>query len=240
MSVPTIKYRNNNLVAHAVDRYVNGLCPPPRHLTLRPYNYTAPKFTEWWLIPSTDWPAFRYSKLCFGKSNSELMFTGFWVEKGMGNQLADMVKSNEIMERNWYWHELLEQGKAGALDKPLRAVQQRSGLPVSVCLSLYEFNHVRDPETGEDHPDDQLELVVGDIDLTFETVTEAANVLAPLNGAVTLTDLIARIADLGDLSWYWINFWVVIRVKYSQDGTGDWDAADIWHNALEPWLPWVM
>ena len=34
-------------------------------LTARPWNLYAAADTFWWLVPSTEWPAYRYGKLAF-------------------------------------------------------------------------------------------------------------------------------------------------------------------------------
>lgn len=239
MEGPTTRFMNNDQAVHAVYEYIKANHALQRHLTLRPFNYTAPKFTEWWLIPSTDWPAYHHSKLCFDQLGSETVFTGFYAEKGLGDQLTEMVKSSLIMGPGWYWYELVEEAQAGKLAEPMRAVLGRSGLPLVVYLSLYEFNNVPDYETGQTKPDDRMEFVAYVDDLLFEQTREAAGVLAPLNGARDLRDLAARIANLEDISWYWVNFMIGICLRYRGDDPGDWGAADVWKKALEPWMPWV-
>jgi len=236
-----MRFRNNDLAAHAVYRYIRESQPSVRHLTLRPYNRFDTKFTEWWLIPSTDWPAYRYGKLCFSQSDDTpyLMFIGFYVEKGLGRQLADLTKANQLMEPNWFWHDFLNAARGGVLDVPMRTIIERTGAPLQVYLNLYEFNHAPDPETGENAPDDWLEFVVHEDDLGFTPVFEGQDVLAPLNSVANLPDLVGRFIGLEKMTWYWINWMIGTYVQYSTDDTGDWGATDLWHKALEPWLRWV-
>lgn len=70
-------------------------------LTPRPWNLYSPTDTFWWLIPSTEWPAYRYGKLAFSVAKDvprkdllglndaaielDTIFAGFNVEKGYGN-----------------------------------------------------------------------------------------------------------------------------------------------------------
>jgi len=236
-----MRFRNNDLAAHTVYRYIRESQPPIRHLTLRPYNRFDTKFTEWWLIPSTDWPAYRYGKLFFLQSSGarNLMFTGFYIEKGLGRQLTDLTKANQLMGPNWFWNDFLNAARGGVLDAPMRVVHERAGVPLRIYLNLYEFNHVPDPETGINAPDDQLEFVIRDDDLGFTPVVEGKDVLAPLNRAVNLQDLVGHFIGLEKMTWYWVNWMIGVHVQYSTDDTGDWGAADLWHNALEPWLRWV-
>ena len=69
-------------------------------LTPRPWNLYSPADTFWWLVPSTDWPAYRYGKLAFSGARdvprrellqtntpalaTDSIFAGFNVEKGYG------------------------------------------------------------------------------------------------------------------------------------------------------------
>ncbi len=241
MQVPLMRFRNNDLAAHAVYHYIRESQPPIRDLVLRPYNRFDTKFSEWWLIPSSDWPAYRYGKLCFSKSDSvsDLMFTGFYVEKGLGRQLADLTKANQMMGPNWLWHDFLNAARGGVLDAPMRAVMERTGEPLHIYLNLYEFNHVPDPDADGNVPDDQLEFSVRGDDLSFTPTVEGKDVLVPLNRATNLQDLVGHFIGLEKMTWYWSNWMIGTYVRYSTDDTGDWGAADLWHNALEPWLRWV-
>lgn len=108
-----------------------------------------------------------------------------------------------------------------------------------VYVNLYQFNHMPDPETGQQHPDDQIAFVVPDTSLALSRVLNARTELQPLNETADLQDLVGRIETLPSLAWAWINLWIRVQVRYSKDNTGDWGAAQLWQNTLEPWLPWV-
>ena len=70
-------------------------------LTSRPWNMHSPADTLWWLLKSTDWPAYEHGKLVFsfakddarrrllGMNDSvlglDMIFAGFNVEKGYGS-----------------------------------------------------------------------------------------------------------------------------------------------------------
>ncbi len=240
MSTPSTQFRNNDLAAHAVYRYIKALQPPVDCLTLRPWNPYQPSHTEWYLVPSTEWPAYRFGKLSIHWANrGEQMSLGFYIERGLGSQLAGMVKSSQVMNATWYWPRFCKEVQAGALDPAVQKVLERSGLPVRVYLSLYHFNHVPDVDTGEQHPDDHLAFTISDAGLAFDRLLGAQNELSSLKEAANLRDLAARIERAPNLAWNWINLWVSVQVGYSQDDTGEWGAAQLWHNALELWLPWV-
>jgi len=69
---------------------------------LRPWNPYEPAHTEWFLVPSTEWPAYRFGKLYIDRSgDAEQMSCGFYIERGLGPQLAGLVKSSQLMDATW-------------------------------------------------------------------------------------------------------------------------------------------
>jgi hypothetical protein len=240
MPVPT-RFRNNDMASHAVYRYIKTLKPFVGHLTLRPFNPYQPAYSEWYLIPSTEWPAYRFGKLLMGQARGkpELMNLCYYVERGFSAQVAGIAKSTEVMDASWYWPRFSREAQAGALDEVIQIVMERTGLPVFVYFSLYHLNHLPDPETGEQRPDDQIGFLIRDSTLAFNRRYEAKNELSPLNEGTDLGDAIRRVEALPNLEWNWINLLIGVQVRYSEDDTGDWGAREIWHNVLEPWLPWV-
>jgi hypothetical protein len=48
------------------------------HFTLRPWNLYKPENTLWWLVPSKDWPSYKYGKIAIYKpKNSDSLRVGF-------------------------------------------------------------------------------------------------------------------------------------------------------------------
>ena len=251
MPIPSVAFENNYLVAQAVSRYIDNLRPSPQGFTLRPYQYQAPSFTEWWLVPSTEWPAYHHSKLCVHRvavDGEEYLYTGFYVEQGLHDVLKGEpdVKPSLVMQNDWYWHKFLQHAKAGSLEPALRQLLERSECPVVVWLDAYAFNRVPEREgeahlVEEDKPqhDDAIEFVVRRQDMRFELSKQANHVLSPLNNCTDLSQLAQRLETLQELHWFWINLLIGIRLRYGARSTGDWGAAEIWRNALQPWMPWV-
>ena len=44
---------------------------------------------------------------------------------------------------------------------------------------------------------------------------------------------------IDDLRFFWINVYFGIQLQYGSEKDDTWSAADIWHNTLEPWEPWI-
>jgi len=244
-SAARIVYYNNEKVAHAVSHYLNGLRPSPQRFVLRPYTGFWPQCTEWWLVPSNEWPAYRSSKLFFLKSQvaqgEEWFYTGFYVEKGLGEQLANLadVKKAHIMHKDWYWHSFIFQTKAEKMDSAVREVLLRSGRPIIMSMDVYGFNQVPEPDTERLPPYDLIEFVVQSQDGKFRLGRPGSEILAQLNSCASLSELAQRLEELKDLEYFWVNLVIGIRLRYGTDADGSWKSAEIWHRALEPWNSWV-
>jgi hypothetical protein len=97
------EYRNANTLAHAVNNAVGERYSP------RPYNRFSPDDTVWWLVPSTDWPAFRYAKLFFDSRPEDVpggakgIYCGVNVEKGLSLKVKDFYPNELIQSFQWAW-----------------------------------------------------------------------------------------------------------------------------------------
>ena len=247
MSVPQVKFENNDKAAHALSRHLDELRPSPQRFALRPYNRFSTEFTEWWFVPNkTEWPAFRYGKLFVHRfqppsKESKWFYVDFYVEKGLGKQLAGMaeVKQTNIMHDNWYWYEFIRHAKAGELDVAIQEVLTRSQRPVVVSLNVYEFNRVPEPDTERQNPHDSVEFTIHNPNGAFQLAQAGTEILAQLNTCANLRELAQRLEPLEGLDYFWLNLLVGIQLQYGTATTGTWGAAEIWHNALEPWNSWV-
>ena len=249
MSVPTVRFENNDRAAHAVFDYLSALTPSSQRFSLRSFNRFATEFTEWWFVPNEEWPAFRNSKLFIHRFQpptgpGKWFCTGFYVEKGLGKQLLDkhmQVKRGEIMQDDWYWHDFIRHARAGEYDLAVREVSTRSECPVVLSLSAYEFNNVPRFDTERREPRDRMELVVQSSDDSFgpEPAQKGVNIFTDLNGAANLRELADRLDRLKDQEWFWLNLTIGVRLHYGTASSGSWGPAEIWRDALEPWNTWV-
>ena len=66
-------------------------------LTARPYNRFEPENTTWWLVPTTDWPAYRLPKILISKEKNDenLYHIGLYAEKGHGHVVAEIDNSKK-------------------------------------------------------------------------------------------------------------------------------------------------
>jgi len=243
MYAPTVIFENNFRAAHAVRDHINGLYPGGHRFTTRPYQHQAPDFTHWWFIPRKEWPAYHLGKLFIQQLRlaPECLYTGFYVERGLGKQLAGMpdVDPTHVMQPDWYWFEFLRHAQGGEPDSALREVLERSHCPVFVSVDLYAFNRVPSPEKDLQAPDDNVEFAIRSADLGFELAEQSEGIMSRLNECANLRELAEDLDGWRDLDYCWVNLFTGIRLQYGTETTGTWGADEIWHNALEPWAPWV-
>jgi hypothetical protein len=240
----TTIFKDNQTAARAVSRYIASLPNSPHRFVLRPYQYQSPKLTYWWFIPSNDWPAYHHSKLSIHtfRPDNKYLFAGFYVEQGLPKELEgeEGVKPSFVAQPDWYWFEFLDCAKNGQLDAALRDVISRSQCPAFVYAEVWQFNRVQDRDSGSNKPDDTAVFAIRSETLQFELEQGGNEVLSSLDDCQNLRELAERFGVTQEFRWYWVNLFIGIEMLYrSAESTGAWGAAEIWHNALEPWLDWV-
>ena len=249
--IPYCAFPNTQSAATAVHRFHKDAYSDVT-LTARPYNRFDPVNTTWWLIPSTEWPAYHQGKLTFYRSHSQdgetTLFVGLGVEKGFGPVVATIDRHirSQIMSNGWLWPDLLADLKAGTVDSAVAQVAERTGMSVSVGVSA---SYYQDMEPGNPYAqlsrhDDLLFKARG---ASMELIRReiAVNILRDVAGSQTLADFGRSLASTPDRDWTWINlvFGVSFRMVPLNPGLdlppGTWDETQLWDRALVPWLPWV-
>lgn len=240
-----LRYENNEQAAHSVSRYLDRERPSPQRFSVRPYNRFDAAFTSWWFIPSTDWPAFRHGKLTFDQGDrsrglAEYMHVGYYIEHGYGKNAAEMAPRSQAMSDDWFWHRFIRAATSGQMDPAIAAIAQRTGRPVVVNIDAWAVNQPPDFDNPSVAPYDWYETAIAPPSAASgEEFQAGGRVFQPLRGSTSLADLARRIMALDGLDYFWINLTIGIRLPYGNLDTGTWGAAELWHNALDPWNPWV-
>ncbi len=255
MSVPTIRYRNNERTVRAVVAFLDQQAPAARSLNAYPSDTSARAFAEWWLHTGSGRPTPGRGRLFMRRladtlsaTGLGLMAAGLQVERGLGRHLAgarvgepvrvELVDPRLVMQPSWSWYRLLNDTLGDLINVPLNRVLERSAQPIAIDLQLHHADQLTAIPGIRTPPADHVSFSVLDESLLLHPTRLAGGELAALNDAATLRDLLLRMEGIRDLSWYWITVSMGVEVAYN-DEEGGWDAATLWHNALEPWLPWV-
>lgn len=241
MSQLMVKYKDNYQVAHAVYSLIKG----EKIFCLRPFNRFNPAYTEWWIIPSTEWPAYKFGKLCFHRrpcSPDGRLYVGYYVEKGLGRKLQGMpeVSNNLIMKDDWHWHKFAALAQNGEIDAIAHRVCENVQAPVHVLVEAYAFNRVPKPNEERKLPDDAVELVLNPIDVSWNLIRPGKNELRFVNEARRVAHLVSLIKDNSGLDFYWIDVVVGLCFSYGESREEGVDAETLWNLVLRHWVPLLL
>jgi hypothetical protein len=246
---PKCVYPNTRSAAKSVHRWIqeNGI---PLMLWARPWNRFEATNTEWWLIPSKEWPAYRHGKYFFSRPwDSHVMFCGLYVEKGLDPSVAVAFPSGQklVMNRHWTWHEVMSEMRSGEFGEAIAQVAQRSRMPVRLSLN---GGFVEDPGSYDpEAPPMDWNYVV------FESAGEGIRFIsseikgeqfAGLIQCESIADLADALEEMPQSDWMWLNFHFGIKLamapldhdpEHIQDA---WGPAKLWELCLEPWRRWII
>ena len=216
-------------------------------LTRRPWNQFEPETTSWWLIPSTDWPAYKWGKYYFewGKGGVPSLLTGLYIEKGLGPSVKEAYPSKKgsryVMNKDWSWFRLLEAFKNRSFEKIIWGVAQNLPFPIEFRI---DGGNVPDPESFNPYAPrinfDVYNLIWSNQKGSFTVVDSEtdAKLLAELEQVKSFDDLSGALENFNKNPWLWVDFYPAIRLL-SLDGkipktSGQkiWDANSIWTNFL--------
>lgn len=243
MRLQTAAYPNNARTAHAVYAFLEEGNLPEKTLTLRPFNRFDPAYTEWWMIPSSGWPAYRYGKLCFWRYPNDsdgLMYVGYYVEKGLDSSMSGMPELNKawIMSKDWYWHSFVDELASGRFEAIAKTVAKSCKQPVRLLFQVNEFNKVPKEDEPRSKPSDALIFDLGEGENTLSVVEPAVSVLSKLNEEMSPADLAANLSAL-DLRFHWLDLVIGVRFRYGNKSESTSAARDLWSLAMAPWMPLV-
>lgn len=232
-------YENNDKVGHAVSEFIREFALINHHLTLRPFNRFETADTEWWLIPSTAYPAYKFGKLCFHRyprSTKSMLYAGFYVEKGLSPELSNLpdVQKKHVMGNDWFWHIFLKQISEGAIGQIIEKVCKDTDSEVRILIEANEFNKVPEPDTKRYIPSDTAEFSFFPARSShWKIIQKGQGVLSKLSQTNNLSEFGNQLAKNDDLRFFWIDLVIGVRLKYA-DKQG-WLSSEIWEKALKPW-----
>jgi hypothetical protein len=226
-------------------------------LVARPYSQFDPANTIWWLIPSTDWPAYRFAKLFFlADRGAPILFSGIYIEKGLARAVAEAYHRRPAfaMDNSWAWHRFNEDLRGGVVSTAVAEIAERSEIPVRVqvqaSVSIARESSQFEPhdDTTFEHPADVIEYETVDGGLRVVGRKGPGRIVDPLVDVDDLTDLPDAVSSLSQLDWTWINVLIGIPMsmptepredRSSVSIASDWDANAVWKNGLRSWGRWV-
>ncbi len=252
MSIKCIYPNPQSAANHVLDE-IKALHALGGRLTARPFNRYDPTHTMWWLVASTEWPAYRFAKIFFDpRRDHRHIHCGIHLEKGIGRAVASAYPKARswILRDDWAWHRLGSDMKQGKVEQAVQAVAKASGEPVRIIL---DASYPQDPgsfdpySTAEERASttDTVEFVSGAGELTVVSTRFSVNVLSQPAHAKSLAELAKALENVNEVDWLWYDLYLCTVFEAGQltpekpRDPDAWDAGDIWERCLAPWRQWI-
>jgi hypothetical protein len=253
---PICAFRDVQSAANAVLDEIHDRHAVAQRLTARPYNPYEASNTTWWLIPSTEWPAYRFAKLFFDRRGDGLLYCGLHVEKGItpavyAAAFGARKAKNQVLQADWAWHRISAAMKQGQLDLTVQAATASSGMSVRLIV---EARIEQDQDRSASSPSDEepalhldtIEYDAGAGSLTATNAVLQAHLLDGIEQVTSLADLAQALQGVKLADWLWCDLYFSTALELSPASldsapapAGAWDAAAIWDRCLAPWKSWI-
>lgn len=233
-----------------------------QHYSPRPWNRFNPEDTDWWIVPSTDWPAYRYGK---GMLKPDVRFPdhilcGLYVEKGFAplvlGAYPELGRRGHVIDEGWAWFKFLDGLSNGSILCAAQTVTQETGSSMILEISSW---YTSSPVDFEPHPLLDEEALAAECRSPLDggrvwfTVTDGElkkqeerciqDVTAPLVTCRDLGQLAEAFRSTPEADWAWIDVYIGVLVKLARDApvsSGYWEASEVWRKLIHPWRQWIV
>jgi hypothetical protein len=225
-------------------------------LVARPWNMYEPDTTVWWLIPSTEWPAYKYGKVHFswGDASEKSIFMSLYFEKGLSALVSSVYPcakgSRYIMEEDWSWYRLIRDLENGLLGQQVTQLASNLSSPIELVINggyvQNPCDRSFDPYAPKDSSDEYRFIVDAQSQqLILKGSDTKGGLLNTLARAKTFDDIPSILRFFDSNGWLWINFHFGIQVGVQNtnevtEKTNLWNATDCWNNFLCHLSPWLV
>ena len=211
-----IRFSNTIEVAREV---YSMLASNKKKLTLRPWNQFKPIDTVWWLVPSTNWPAYQLGKYVFFP-NGEFINVGFNVEKGFGSSACKgypkLVNSKLAINQEWAWNYFMAGLINGEVEEKLKQICMIYGEPLQIILGAGLANDPSDYDPFKPKSD-SIHLVYDKGHIHTEKYIYGSGTLENLKKITEISDIPAILNYDQHLDWVWIDLSISIQFKRHSD-----------------------
>lgn len=239
-------YPNARSVAYAVKSELEN--QGWGRLSARPWNMYDPDNTFWWLVPGTDWPAYKYGKLFFSPDRAPegCLFLGIHIEKGLDRSVGDAYPSpggrRLIMKDDWVWHKFLNDLKLLAIGKAFTHISKETSSPVIVRLDagFVEDPGSFDPQAIRPKWDVVIFEATGNY-LNLKDTETSSGLLGDVANSQSLIEITKSITAIHNISWVWLDCFIGNIFEKSTDlsNHNTWNAEQLCNKSISIWKPWI-
>ena len=219
-------------------------------LSPRPWQIQAPADTLWWLVPSTEWPAYRHGKFVFSSAKdsprralvglddslieADKIFAGVNIEKGYGRVAIHVDptlrrRPAQIIDPEWLWFTLV-QG-----DGPTRFGKLLVSVSATQTVYLYVVSSYAHDRESDVQPERDAVMFSCRRD-GIKAVLDNRFPVGVLRGIDKATDFVALASLLRSVDdYHWIDVYVGTHVA-----RGDVDLPGLYQRVLSPFDEWVV
>ena len=238
-----LRFANSRITAQSVAKILSS---EKYHFSPRPWNRFEPDAEDalWWVVPGTEWPAYKHGKYVFQKDNGTIR-CGLHIEKGFGPNARfaypALQKKGLVTEKDWMWNQFVVDLKSGMVTEVLKELEQFSGEKVCFTLSSGLAGDPTDYDPYAPKPE-LIEFVITNGTLTLSQSELVNGTLKPLLKMVELSQMGSLLPSNDILDWIWIDLFITIALKRADGGLSEdekiIDGSKLC-NILQPLERWV-
>jgi hypothetical protein len=215
---------------------------PSARYSPRPWNQFKPDDTLWWVVPSTQWPAYKYGKYVFWRDGEKIQ-CGLVIEKGFGTTVQaafpSVQKKGFLLEPDWMWNKMIKDMQSETAMQILGRIQE-SPICISINASLAQDPSDYDPFAPKMKVENiEFEFVDGGLKLISYDFSDGS--LEMLQTVKSLSELAEALITNPAADWIWYDFFITLPFKRAEDNILDADAIDANQllHILEPLEQWI-
>ena len=234
-----LQYIGQRSTARQVYELLNS---PSTRYSPRPWNQFKPDDTLWWVIPSTEWPAYKYGKYVFWRDGEEIQ-CGIVIEKGFGTTVQDAfpsVKTRGLLtEQDWMWNKMIKDMQSETAKQILDRIQE-SPIFISINASLAQDPSDYDPFAEKKKIENiKFEFIDGCLNLLNYDFSDGS--LEMLQTVKLLPELAEVLTTNSASDWIWYDLYIMIPFKRAEENKLDADSIDANQllHILEPLEQWI-
>lgn len=188
-----------------------------KEYVLRPFNRFDIEKSMWWIIPSKEFPAYRYGKYMIEENPDGTYSVGLHIEKGLEKALE--YKEKLMLDTDWVWHDFISAVEDGEISRTLKEIKEKMdhSIGINVLIDIPKIERSRNVLLKDKG---YFDLVNG-VEVALENIPQWLN-------------------EIDGIEWYWVDFYIHFKIPNSSPRTdGEWTDYEIVESLLAPFEKWI-